>query len=209
MARRDDSALSTALAIGVFIAVVATWLFIPPSIIRSAWQTERSEVYALAGPGEHLIFRQAMNGLQQSMAKEFREFLLEADAMGEGALGNSSFSQWTRLRIEATWLWMGLVVYRLHVLMGWLLPGIPLAIVAYLDGQYVREIRKFSFVAQSPIRHKLGMALIFMISCSKPVVVEEKEYRFCRSAIYAESDISWNSFGNLPIKAASSRRAMI
>jgi len=163
MARRDDSALSTALAIGVFIAVVATWLFIPPSIIRSAWQTERSEVYALAGPGEHLIFRQAMNGLQQSMAKEFREFLLEADAMGEGALGNSSFSQWTRLRIEATWLWMGLVVYRLHVLMGWLLPGIPLAIVAYLDGQYVREIRKFSFVAQSPIRHKLGIRVMWVV----------------------------------------------
>lgn len=163
MARRDDSMLSTALAIGVFIAVVATWLFIPPSIIRSAWQTERSEVYALAGPGEHLLFRQAMNGLQQSMAKDFQGFLLEADAMGEGALGNSSFSQWTRLRIEATWLWMGLVVYRLHVLMGWLLPGIPLAIVAYLDGQYVREIRKFSFVAQSPIRHKLGIRVMWVV----------------------------------------------
>ena len=163
MARRDDSILSTALAIGVFIAVVATWLFIPPSIIRSAWQTERSEVYALAGPGEHLLFRQAMNGLQQSIARDFREFLLEADAMGEGALGNSSFSQWTRLRIEATWLWMGLVVYRLHVLMGWLLPGIPLAIVAYLDGQYVREIRKFSFVAQSPIRHKLGIRVMWVV----------------------------------------------
>ena len=163
MARRDDSMLSTALAIGVFIAVVATWLFIPPSIIRSAWQTERSEVYALAGPGEHLLFRQAMNGLQQSMAKDFQGFLLEADAMGEGALGNSGFSQWTRLRIEATWLWMGLVVYRLHALMGWLLPGIPLAIVAYLDGQYVREIRKFSFVAQSPIRHKLGIRVMWLV----------------------------------------------
>ena len=163
MARRDDSILSTALAIGVFIAVVATWLFIPPSVIRSAWQTERSEVYALAGPGEHLLFRQAMNGLQQSIARDFREFLLEADAMGEGDLGNSRFSQWTRLRIEATWLWLGLVVYRLHVLMGWLLPGIPLAIVAYLDGQYVREIRKFSFVAQSPIRHKLGIRVMWVV----------------------------------------------
>jgi hypothetical protein len=50
-----------------------------------------------------------MNGLQQSMAKDFQGFLLEADAMGEGALGNTSFSQWTRLRIEATWLWLGLV----------------------------------------------------------------------------------------------------
>jgi len=104
-----------------------------------------------------------MSGLQQSMAKDFQGFLLEADAMGDGALGNSSFSQWTRSRIEATWLWMGLVVYRLHVLMGWLLSGIPLAIVAYLDGQYVREIRKFSFVAQSPIRHKLGIRVMWVV----------------------------------------------
>jgi hypothetical protein len=78
-------------------------------------------------------------------------------------LGNTSFSQWARLRIEATWLWMGLGGYRLHVLMGWVLPGIPLAIVAYLDGQYVREIRKFSFVAQSPIRHKLRIRVMWAV----------------------------------------------
>lgn len=47
--------------------------------------------------------------------------------------------------------------------MGWLLPGIPLAIAAYLDGQYVREIRKFSFVAQSPIRHKLGIRVMWLV----------------------------------------------
>jgi hypothetical protein len=47
--------------------------------------------------------------------------------------------------------------------MGWLLPGIPFAIVAYLDGQYVREIRKFSFVAQSPIRHKLGIRVMWVV----------------------------------------------
>lgn len=91
MVRRDGSMLSTALAIGVFIAVVATWLFISPSIIRSAWQTERSGVHAWDGPGEHLIFRQAMAGLQQSMAKDFREFLLEADAIGGGSFGQFQF----------------------------------------------------------------------------------------------------------------------
>ena len=47
--------------------------------------------------------------------------------------------------------------------MGWLLPGIPLVLAAYMDGQFVREIRKYSFVAQSPIRHKLGVRVMWMV----------------------------------------------
>lgn len=124
---------------------------------------ERGEVYALAGEGEHRVFGQVITSLQQTMSRDFQNFLLDADAMGQGQLNNVGFSQWTRSRIEATWLWLGLVIYRLHVLMGWLLPGIPLAIVAYLDGHYVREIRKFSFVAQSPIRHKLGIRVMWVV----------------------------------------------
>lgn len=163
MAKRADSGFGTALAIGVFVVVLATWLFIHPSVIRGAWMAERGEVYALAGEGEHRVFGQTMTSLQQTMSRDFQNFLLDADAMGQGQLGNVGFSQWTRSRIEATWLWLGLVIYRLHVLMGWLLPGIPLAIVAYLDGYYVREIRKFSFVAQSPIRHKLGVRVVWVV----------------------------------------------
>jgi hypothetical protein len=163
MAKRADSGLGTALAIGVFVVVLATWLFIHPSVIRGAWMAERGEVFALAGEGEHRVFGQTITSLQQTMSRDFQNFLLDADAMGQGQLGNVGFSQWTRSRIEATWLWLGLLIYRLHVLMGWLLPGIPLAIVAYLDGHYVREIRKFSFVAQSPIRHKLGIRVMWVV----------------------------------------------
>lgn len=163
MAKRADSGFGTALAIGVFVVVLATWLFIHPSVIRGAWMAERGEVYALAGEGEHRVFGQVITSLQQTMSRDFQNFLLDADALGQGQLGNVGFSQWTRSRIEATWLWLGLVIYRLHVLMGWLLPGIPLAVVAYLDGHYVREIRKFSFVAQSPIRHKLGIRVMWVV----------------------------------------------
>jgi hypothetical protein len=124
---------------------------------------ERAEVHALAGESEQRMFSDSMRQLQQSMSRDFRVFLHDADAMGDGPLGNQGFSQWTRSRIEATWLWLGLVIYRLHVLMGWLLPGIPLTIVAYLDGHYMREIRKFSFVAQSPIRHKLGIRVMWVV----------------------------------------------
>ena len=163
MAQRRDSGISMVLAIGVFIAIVATWLIIPPAVIRNSWMAERGEVYAIAGQAEHVVYGQAISGLKETMAKDFQSYLIEAQAMGQGPLGNVSFSQWARSRIEATWLWIGLLVYRVYVLMGWLVPGIPLAIVAYLDGHYVREIRKFSFVAQSPIRHKLGIRVMWVV----------------------------------------------
>jgi hypothetical protein len=151
------------LAIGVFIVIVATWIFIPPVAIRTAWMHERAEVHALAGEGEQRMFADSMRQIQQSMSADFRSFLQDADSLGVGPLGNEGFSQWTRSRIEATWLWVGLVTYRLNVLMGWLLPGISLAVVAYLDGHYVREIRKYSFVAQSPIRHMLGVRVMWIV----------------------------------------------
>jgi hypothetical protein len=163
MSRQNDSGLGVAVALGVFILVMAAWVLIPPATIRAAWMHERAEVHALAGESEQRMFSDSMRQLQQSMSRDFRVFLHDADAMGDGPLGNQGFSQWTRSRIEATWLWLGLVIYRLHVLMGWLLPGIPLTIVAYLDGHYMREIRKFSFVAQSPIRHKLGIRVMWVV----------------------------------------------
>lgn len=163
MNRQNDSGLRMILAIGVFILIIATWIFIPPAAIRAAWMHERTEVHALAGEGEQMMFAEAMRQVRQSMSADFRMFLQDADSLGVGPLGNEGFSQWTRSRIEATWLWLGLVIYRLNVLMAWLLPGIPLVIVCYLDGHYMREIRKFSFVAQSPIRHKLGVRVMWVV----------------------------------------------
>jgi hypothetical protein len=163
MAQRKDTGVSTALVIGAFIAVVATWIFIPPAVIRNSWMTERGEVYAIAGQGEHVVYDQAIRVLNETMARDFKGYLSEAQAIEQGPFGNVSFSQWARSRIEATWLWIGLLAYRLYVLMGWFVLGIPFAIVAYLDGHYMREIRKFSFVAQSPIRHKLGIRVMWVV----------------------------------------------
>ncbi|AJP47994.1 hypothetical protein PG1C_05030 [Rugosibacter aromaticivorans] len=163
MATRTDSGWSTFFIITIFIAVVATWAFIPPALIRSAWAAERAEVYAIAGKGETNVYGRTMDDLQKSLASDFRGFIIEAEAIGQGPLGNTGFSRWTQDRIVATWLWIGLIAYRLQVLMGWLLPGIPLVLAAYMDGQFVREIRKYSFVAQSPIRHKLGVRVMWMV----------------------------------------------
>ena len=163
MAKNSDSGWSTFLAISAFILIVATWVFIQPAVIRSAWMEERAQVYAIAGNGESAVYGRITDDLQKSLAGVFQGYIREAQAMGQGPLGNSAFSRWTQDRVMATWLWLGLIAYRLQVLMGWLLPGIPIMLATYLDGHYVREIRKYSFVAQSPIRHKLGVRVMWIV----------------------------------------------
>ena len=163
MANKSDSGWSTFLAVALFIVIVAVWVFIQPAVIRSAWLEERAQVYAIAGNSENAVYGRITDDLQASLAGVFQGYLRDAQAMGEGPLGNSSFSRWTQDRIMATWLWLGLIAYRLQVLMGWLLPGIPIILATYLDGHYVREIRKYSFVAQSPIRHKLGVRVMWIV----------------------------------------------
>jgi len=163
MAKNSDSGWSTFLAISAFILIVATWVFIQPAVIRSAWMEERAQVYAIAGNGESAVYGRITDDLQKSLAGVFQGYIREAQAMGQGPLGNSAFSRWTQDRVMATWLWLGLIAYRLQVLMGWLLPGIPIMLATYLDGHYVREVRKYSFVAQSPIRHKLGVRVMWIV----------------------------------------------
>ncbi len=163
MARNSDSGWSTFFAITLFILTVAVWVFIPPAVIRNAWMEERAQVHAITGNSESAVYGRITDDLQTSLAGAFQGYIRDAQAMGEGALGNSAFSRWAQDRIMATWLWIGLIAYRLQVLMGWLLPGIPVMLAAYLDGHFVREIRKYSFVAQSPIRHKLGVRVMWFV----------------------------------------------
>ncbi len=163
MAKTADTGWSAFFAITVFVLVVATWVFIPPEVIRSAWMVERAEMYAMTEKGESAVYGRIFDDLQTSLAGNFRGYIRDAEAMGQGPLGNSAFSRWAQDRIMATWLWIGLIAYRLQVLMGWLLPGIFIILATYLDGHYVREIRKYSFVAQSPIRHKLGVRVMWIV----------------------------------------------
>jgi hypothetical protein len=66
--------------------------------------------------------------------------------------------------VYVTLLWASLIVYRAYVLMMWALIGIPLILAASVDGLFIREIRKHSFVSQSPIRHKIGIHFFRLVS---------------------------------------------
>ncbi|RDE49763.1 MAG: hypothetical protein DVS81_14985 [Candidatus Accumulibacter meliphilus] len=94
--------------------MAATWAFIPPTVIRNAWITERAEVYAIAGTAESAVYGRTLDDLEKSLAPDFRGFFIDAKSTGQGPFGSADFSAWGRDRIVATWLWIGLVAYRLH-----------------------------------------------------------------------------------------------
>ena len=94
--------------------MAATWAFIPPAVIRNAWIAERAEVYAIAGNGESAVYGRTLDDMEKSLASDFRSFIIDAQSTGHGPFGSSDLSAWAQGRIVATWLWIGLVAYRLH-----------------------------------------------------------------------------------------------
>jgi hypothetical protein len=106
----------------------------------------------VTGAGEGALFGRTLDDRQSSLARDFRGLLGDVRSIGQEPWDPAGFSDWLQGRVVVTWLWLGLIAYRLQVLMGWWLPGLPLTMVAYLDGQFVREIRKYAFIPQSPIR---------------------------------------------------------
>lgn len=162
-AARRETRGSTLVVVTLVLGIAAVWALIPPAAIRSAWVTERAGVYAVAGAGEGVLFGRALDDLQFSLAGDFRGWLGDVRSIGEGPWDPAGFADWMQGRVVVTWLWVGLIAYRLQVLVGWLLPGIPLVMAAYTDGQLVREIRKYAFVAQSPIRHSLGVRVLWTV----------------------------------------------
>jgi hypothetical protein len=162
-AARRETRGSTLVVVTLVLGIAAVWALIPPAAMRSAWVAERAGVYAVAGAGEGVLFGRALDDLQVSLAGDFRGWLGDVRSIGEGPWDPAGFADWMQGRVVVTWLWVGLIVYRLQVLMGWLLPGIPLVMAAYTDGQLVREIRKYAFVAQSPIRHSLGVRVLWTV----------------------------------------------
>lgn len=132
----------------LLVAAFAAMAFLPLSVLTVAWQEEQEQMIEWAGDvTNHWILAQSA---------EIIEGLAKAASEAAGPLGNSAIEKWAVERAYAVTLWGGLLTYRVFSLMMWSLFGIPLILAASADGFYVREIRKTSFVSQSPIRHKIG-----------------------------------------------------
>ena len=158
MARQEKkrSEWGAFFSILLMVAILAAWALIPVKAIEASWRTEQETMTAWAGEGtQRWIESQAAEMLSQ-VAKE--------GAKAVNGMGSSQIDGWLAERMHVTLLWASLVVYRAYVLMMWALIGIPLILAASVDGLFIREIRKHSFVSQSPIRHKIGIHFFRLVT---------------------------------------------
>ena len=138
------------------VGVLAGWALIPVKTMETSWRTEQETMSAWAGEGTRRWIESQAGEMLNQVAREGEKAV--------NGMGSSQIDGWLAGRIYVTLLWASLVVYRAYVLMMWALIGIPLMLAASVDGLYMREIRKHSFVSQSPIRHKIGIHFFRLVS---------------------------------------------
>lgn len=137
------------LAVVLLVGLILLWGFIPPEVVESSWRAEQMQLTTLNWEASHRwIMRQAGPMLVN--------LTNETEKLAKG-LGNTPFEQWLAGRLYVSLLWGSLIIYRFQLLLMWGLFGIPLVLAAVVDGFSKREIRKHSFVSQSPIKHRIGV----------------------------------------------------
>jgi hypothetical protein len=148
--------LGTFVATLLIVGLIAAWALIPVQAMEAAWQSEQSQMSSLAGSSSDDWIKAQAAGTIASLAKDAKDAV--------DSLGESQIEHWLKGRIYVSLLWANLATYRASSLLMWFLLGFPLIIAASVDGFYVREIRKTSFVSQSPIRHKIGVHFFRLVS---------------------------------------------
>lgn len=143
-------------AVLLLVGLLAAWALIPVRVIDATWQAEQQQMTRWAGEGANQwIVLQTASALSET-AKDAGK--------AAASLSKSDIERWLTDRIYASLIWGNLITYRSFTLLMWGLLGIPFVLAASVDGFYLREIRKTSFVSQSPIRHKIGIHFFKLVS---------------------------------------------
>ncbi|MGD9760278.1 MAG: DUF4400 domain-containing protein [Comamonas sp.] len=144
------------IAVLLLIGFLAAWALIPVRVIDATWLAEQQQMTRWAGEGANqwVIFQtaSALNVMAQDAGK------------AAAGMSRREIDHWAMDRIYTSLIWLNLITYRSFTLLMWGLLGIPFVLAASVDGFYLREIRKTSFVSQSPIRHKIGIHFFKLVS---------------------------------------------
>jgi hypothetical protein len=134
--------------IAFLVLMLLTLFFMPRQGMTAAWEGERNMMRALASERFDEWILMEAGRLMDGSGDVATSAIESAQASGLGHMAAD--------RVYVAFLWLNLIVYRVMSLMLWTLVVAPFVLAASADGYYTREIRKDSFVAQSPIRHKMG-----------------------------------------------------
>lgn len=160
MVPKDKRDEHVGMVVGACLCLVLLVLaFMPVQAMLGAWEGERNMNRQIGGDGFDAWAAAETWGVMAEWGARTRTGIESTQGVGK-LLGE---------RIYLLFIWCSLIVYRATSLMLWLLIISPFVIAASADGYYVREIRKDSFVAQSPIRHKAGAIAMKLTAISLAV----------------------------------------
>lgn len=137
------------LAVIVLAGIALTIFLAPAKLMEEAWRGEIRQMADWIGPKA-----------SEEMTKKtvaFIEPVIAGAMSAKNGAGGGEAGVYLSDRVNVVVYWLGVIAFRLYALVAWLLIGLPFMMAAFIDGYYIREIRKLSFVSQSPIRHKLGI----------------------------------------------------
>ncbi len=143
-------------------ALLGAWLLIPPAIAEKTWHEEHRQLIDWAGESAHQWVVGQASGMLDAVSADATTLMNQLDL-------DNDLEKWISERTYVTLLLMSILIVRLFSLVMWILLSAPLLLAATVDGYHVREIRKTSFVFQSPLRHMAGTRLI-LLSCMAAIV---------------------------------------
>lgn len=148
-AKAQTSNVGWFLATAALAAMAAMLALMPPKAMETVWKSEQAQITAWAGRSADLWVRGHAAGWTAALARDAKD--------ASDMLGDSTLERWTRERIYVSLLWVNVIAYRAASLLMWVALGLPALMAASVDGFYVREIRKTTFVSQSPVLHRMGV----------------------------------------------------
>lgn len=136
------------------VAFIATWVFISPTVLEEAFFNEQENMEQWVDPKTAVWIKDNAFSSVSVIAKMFDNFVSRLD--------DFSVERWLAERLYVAVVWAAIIAYRLFSLAVWIFVSSPIIAGAFFDGYYLREIRKMTFVSQSPIRHRLGVSLLYI-----------------------------------------------
>lgn len=155
--KEKPSGFAIAVLYLIIFCSIGIFAFMPVNAFEAAFRAEQQETIGYGGERTNSWILSQSSSLVSGASKYAIDLSSSTTKSTNAAIG-----VWTLSRIQASLIWVSLVAYRVYLLIMWLLLGFPFFIATTIDAHYNREISKDSFVAQSPIRHKVGVKFFYM-----------------------------------------------
>jgi len=151
--KKSKGSLGATIALFGVLAVTAIWALITPEFLMNALQSEREFSMQMGGAdADRWIYTQSLSA-SIDFIKDSTKTIKDTRALPK------MIRNWVQERVIVTWLWFSLITYRAYMLLLYFFALMPFVMALSMDGWGVREISMHRFSSQSPMKHRMGVAI--------------------------------------------------